>query len=129
MNTWIRRIAVIGAVTLGFTSTGVAAGVEVAQEYAPVTISPERVKELCEQRAPKIEERVERVTTRINGGPEVAGSTAWLRAHAQKARDAGNTGRAEKLEKRAARRGDQLTRLGEVQRRVDEFQAAHCGVK
>jgi hypothetical protein len=129
MNTWIRRIAVIGTAALGFTSTGVATGVAAAQDYAPITISPEQVRQLCEQRAPRIEERIERITTRVNGGPEVVGSTAWLQANARKAREAGQTARAERLEQRAERRGDQLTRLADVQHRVDKFQADHCGTK
>lgn len=126
MNTGI-RLAVVVTAAFGLCSTGVAAAQDTS--YAPITISPEKVKQLCEQRAPRIEERVTRLTTRINGGPEVAGSTAWLRAQAQRARDAGNTTRAERLERRLERRADQLTRLGDAQRRVDEFQAQHCGVK
>jgi hypothetical protein len=125
MNTWIRRVTLVGTAALGFTTTGVAAAQDTS--YAPITISPERVKQLCEVRAPKIEERIGKLTTRINGGPEVAGSTAWLKAQAQKARDAGDTARAERLDKRAERRGDQLTKLGDAQRRVDAFQADHCG--
>lgn len=120
-------MAVVGTVALGFTSTGVAAAQDTS--YAPITISPEQVKQLCEQRAPKVEDRIQRLTTRINGGPEAAGSTAWLQAQARKARDAGNTARAERLDRRAARRGDQLTKLGDAQRRVDTFQTNHCGAK
>jgi hypothetical protein len=127
MNKWIRRIAVVGTVALGFTWTGVAAAQETS--YAPITISPEKVKKLCEERAPRVEGRIERLTTRINGGPEVPGSTAWLEAQAQKARDAGNTARAERLAGRLERRGEHLNRLGDAQRRVDKFQADHCGVK
>ncbi|WP_158843601.1 hypothetical protein [Saccharothrix deserti] len=125
MNMWIRRIAVVGTAALGLTTTGVAAAQDTS--YAPITISPEQVKQLCEERAPKIEDRIQRLTTRINGGPDVAGSTAWLQAQAQKARDAGNTARAERLERRVARRGEQLTKLGDAQRRVDTFQTNHCG--
>ncbi|WP_447007033.1 hypothetical protein ACRAKI_11430 [Saccharothrix isguenensis] len=40
MNTWVRGIAVIKTAALGFTSTGVAAGVAVAPDHAPVTTSP-----------------------------------------------------------------------------------------
>ncbi|PSL53862.1 hypothetical protein B0I31_108309 [Saccharothrix carnea] len=124
MNTWI-RLAVVATTALGLTSTGVAA----AQDYAPITISPEQVKKLCEERAPKVEERITRLTTRINGGADVPGSTAWLRAQAQKAREAGNTARAERLERRLERRDAQSTRLGDAQRRVDKFQAEHCGAR
>lgn len=124
MNTVIRHIAVVGTAVLGFAATGVAAAQDTT--YAPVTLSPEQVKQICEERLPRIEERINRLTTRINGGPDVAGSTAWLQARAQKARDAGRTARAERLDQRASRRADQLTRLGEVQKRVDTFQAEHC---
>ncbi|MFJ6672823.1 hypothetical protein ACIQMJ_17070 [Actinosynnema sp. NPDC091369] len=125
MNSWT-RLAVVATAALGLTSTGVAAA---AQDYAPITIGPEKVKQLCEQRAPKVEERITRLTTRINGGADLHGSTAWLRAQAQKARDAGNTARAERLDRRLERRDGQVTKLADAQRRVDEFQAAHCGVK
>ena len=126
MNTAI-RLAVVVTAAFGLCSTGVAAAQDTS--YAPITISPEKVKQLCEQRAPRIEERVTRLTARINGGPEVAGSTAWLRARAQEARDKGETARAERLERRLERREGQLTKLGDAQRRVDRFQADHCGVK
>ncbi|MEU4744054.1 hypothetical protein AB0G02_26800 [Actinosynnema sp. NPDC023658] len=127
MKTWTRLVVVAATAAIGFTPVGVA----VAQDstYAPITISPERVKKLCEERAPKIEERITRLNTRINGGPEVPGSTAWLQAQAQKARDAGNTKRVERLEQRLERRGEKVTKLGDAQRRVDKFQAEHCGVK
>ncbi|MEJ2853901.1 MULTISPECIES: hypothetical protein [unclassified Saccharothrix] len=128
MNTWIRRIAVAAAVAgVGLATTGVASAQD--KTYAPVTLSPEQVKKICEQRLPRIEDRVTRLTTRINGGADVIGSTAWLKAQAQKARDAGDTARAERLDKRAERRGDQVAHLGKVQERVDKFQAEHCGVK
>lgn len=126
MNTGI-RLAVVVTAAFGLCSTGVASAQETG--YAPLTLSPEQVEQLCEKRAPRIEERVTRLTSRINAGPEVAGSTAWLRAQAQQARDAGKTARAERLERRLERREGQLTRLGDAQRRVDEFQADHCGVK
>ncbi|MFD0206629.1 MULTISPECIES: hypothetical protein [Saccharothrix] len=124
MDTWI-RLAVIATAAFGLTSTGVAA----AQDYSPITISPEQVKKLCEERAPKVEERITRLTTRINGGADVPGSTAWLRAQAQKARDVGNTARVSRLERRLERRDGQLAKLGDAQRRVDTFQAEHCGAK
>ena len=130
MTTWIRRIAVTVAgatVAVGLATTGVASAQD--KTYAPVTLSPEQVKKICEQRLPRIEARVTRLTTRINGGPDVHGSTAWLKAEAQKARDAGDTARAERLDKRVERRGDQVSRLGKAQERVDKFQAEHCGVK
>ncbi|MFI9009277.1 hypothetical protein ACIGNX_18815 [Actinosynnema sp. NPDC053489] len=124
MNTWI-RLAVVTTAALGLASTGVAS----AQDYAPITIGPEKVKQLCEQRVPKVEDRIGRLTTRFTGGPEVVGSTAWLRAKAQQARDKGDTARADRLDGRAERRDGRLAKLGDAQRRVDEFRAAHCGVK
>ncbi|MFD1146577.1 hypothetical protein [Saccharothrix hoggarensis] len=125
MTTWIRRVAVVATAVLGFAPTGVATAQDTT--YAPVTLSPEQVKQLCEERLPRIEDRVSRLTTRINGGPDVPGSTAWLRAQSQQARDAGRTARAARLDQRASRRGEQLTRLGDAQHRVDAFQAEHCG--
>ncbi|MCE6999148.1 hypothetical protein LZG04_30730 [Saccharothrix sp. S26] len=124
MNPWI-RLAVVTTAAFGLTSTGVA----VAQDYAPITISPEQVKKLCEQRVPKVEERITRLTTRINGPADVPGSTAWLREQARQAREAGDTARAERLERRLERRDAQVARLGDAQRRVDRFQESHCGVR
>ncbi|WP_367129684.1 hypothetical protein [Saccharothrix sp. HUAS TT1] len=129
MNTWIRRIAVAGTAALGLGLVPTGAALAQESSYAPITIGPEKVKQLCEERAPRIEGRINRLTTRINGGADVHGSTAWLREQARKAREAGDTGRAERLDRRLERRADQLDRLGDAQRRVDRFQADHCGVK
>ncbi|NUT50992.1 MAG: hypothetical protein HOV94_27365 [Saccharothrix sp.] len=126
MKTWI-RLVVVATTGLGLATAGVAAAQDTT--YAPITISPEQVKKLCEVRAPRIEERIGRLTTRINGGPEMPGSNAWLRDQVQRARDGGRTARVQRLEQRLERRDAQSAKLGDAQRRVDEFQAKHCGGK
>ncbi|WP_432092453.1 hypothetical protein [Streptomyces sp. bgisy100] len=47
-------------------------------------------RRLCE-RAPRIEQRIERALRRLKGGPEVRGSVARLTERAEKAEKAGNT--------------------------------------
>ncbi|MFF3768513.1 hypothetical protein ACFYYR_31145 [Streptomyces sp. NPDC001922] len=47
-------------------------------------------RRLC-KRAPRIEQRIERVLRRLKGGPEVRGSVARLTARAEKAKKADNT--------------------------------------
>jgi hypothetical protein len=127
MTNWIRIISVAGSTAmLGLALTGVASAQTDPTGPAPITISPEQVKKRCEERIPKIEARIAKATERINGGPEVRGSTKWLEAQSQKAKDAGNTARAKVLDARKELRAEQLTKLGNHQKRVDEFQAQHC---
>lgn len=106
---------------LAFLALG--AGTAHADEPAPITISPDQVRKICEERLPRVEDRVGKLTARINGGPEVWGSTANLRKRAAEASD---PGRAQRLEERAARRAGHLDKLSRVQERIDTFQAKHC---
>ncbi|MEU5694940.1 hypothetical protein [Actinosynnema sp. NPDC020468] len=126
MTKWMRSsvVAAVVAGTFGLVTTGVAAA---DTTYAPITISPDKVKELCEKRVPRVEERVRKLTTRINGGADVAGSTAWLKAQAQKARDSGDTARADRLDQRIERRSGQVDKLANLTDRTAKFKAEHCG--
>jgi hypothetical protein len=94
---------------------------------APITISSDQVKQICEQRVPRLEERIAALTKRIQAGPDVAGSVQWLQAQAKRARDAGHQDVATKLTDRANRRQGDLTKLGDATKRLDAFKAAHCG--
>lgn len=91
-------------------------------EPAPITISPDQVKQICEVRVPRVEDRIARLTKRIDGGPEVIGSVQWLQAQAKDHPD-----RAGQLNDRVRRRQDDLTKLQDASKRVDAFKAAHCG--
>jgi hypothetical protein len=126
MTKWMSRIAVIGTTAvLGFTLTGIA-NAEPSNEPAPITLSPEKVKKICEVRVPRIEARIAKATERINGGPEAKGSTQWLKAQAQKATDAGKTDRAKLLNDRATVNADRLVTLDNSKKRVEKFKSDHC---
>jgi hypothetical protein len=118
---------VVVALMAGFALLG--AGTASADEStpAPVTLSSEQVKKICEQRIPRAEERVQRLTDRINGGPEVIGSTENLKKRAEDARAAGRTEQAERLDTRAGWRQDHLDKLGKAKDRLAKFKTEHCG--
>ncbi|MEU7480333.1 hypothetical protein AB0A63_30450 [Lentzea sp. NPDC042327] len=118
-------ISRIGVVVAGLLLLG--AGTASAQE--PVTISPEKVRKICEQRVPRVEAKVKALTDRINGTPETLGSTKWLEQKAADARKAGNTARADVLDARVKLRAAQLVRLGQAGERVARFKSEHCGAK
>lgn len=124
-----RNWAVVAALIVG---TGLAgSGVASAQPSAPATttLSPEQVTKLCEKRLPKMEERIAKLAKRINGGPEVKGSAAWLKARADKERAAGRKTTAELLTERAERRAGRADDLDRLTKRVAEFKSTHCAGK
>lgn len=118
--------AVVSGVLLGGSATALA-----EQPSSPVTItlSPEQVTFLCEKRLPKVEKRVTRLIERITGGPEVRGSTEWLKNRADKERAAGRETTANLLEERAERRAGRLDELNKIKGWVTDFQSQHCGAK
>lgn len=118
---------VIGALVAGFAVLG--AGTASADEStpAPVTLSSEQVKKICEQRIPRAEERVSRLADRINGGPEVVGSSQNLKKRAEEARTAGRTEHAQRLDTRAGWREGHLDKLDKAKERLAKFKTEHCG--
>ena len=118
---------VIGLLVAGIALAG--AGTAYADEStpAPVTLSSEQVKKICEQRIPRAEERVNRLTQRINGGPDVLGSTENLKKRAEEARKAGRTEQAERLETRAGWRAGHIDKLNKAKERLEKFKTEHCG--
>ncbi|MFC0429586.1 hypothetical protein [Kutzneria buriramensis] len=94
---------------------------------APITISSDQVKQICEQRVPRLEERITALTKRIQAGPGVAGSVQWLQAQAKRAQDTGHQDIATRLTDRADRRQGDLAKLDDASKRLDAFKAAHCG--
>jgi hypothetical protein len=110
----------------------VGAGTAWAQESSsPVTItlSPEQVTFLCEKRLPKVERRLTKLIERINGGPEVRGSTEWLTSKAAKEREAGRETSAQLLEERAERRAGRLDQLNKIKGWVSDFRTQYCETK
>ncbi|GLZ38343.1 hypothetical protein [Actinokineospora sp. NBRC 105648] len=125
----VRSAALIAAVVAG---TGLAgAGVAAAAPSTPVTItlSPEQVGQICEKRIPKIEQRVTKLVERINGGPEVKGSSAWLKARADKERAAGRVNSANLLQEKAERRSGRIDQLNKAKQRAADFKSKYCGSK
>jgi hypothetical protein len=96
--------------------------------YAPVTLSPQESQRLCATTLPRLEDRDQKLTDRINGGAEVKGSVAWLRAHAQDQRAKGHSRAADALDQRADRRAKRVSDLNSIHQRLDAFKTAHCKV-
>ncbi|GAA3021196.1 hypothetical protein [Actinokineospora globicatena] len=124
-----RSAVIIAAITIGTGLTG--AGVAAAQPSTPVTItlSPEQVTAICQKRIPRIEQRVGRLVERINGGAEVKGSAAWLRARADKEQAAGRGTSATLLREKADRRAGRVDQLTKAKQRAEEFKGKYCGSK
>jgi hypothetical protein len=128
----MRNHLTTAALTIGLVLAG--ATTAMAQPTTPsepvtITLSAEQVRNLCEKRLPKIEKRADRLLERINGGPEVRGSSEWLRARATKERDAGRETTAQLLEERADRRAGRVDDLTKVKQWATDFRTDHCEAK
>ena len=99
-----------------------------APSYKPVTLSPEESQKLCAELLPKLIARRDKLTTRINGGADVKGSVAWLKARAAAQKAKGHDKAAARLEQRAQRRTERLTQLGTVKTKLETFKTEHCQV-
>ncbi|OAP21916.1 hypothetical protein [Amycolatopsis sp. M39] len=93
---------------------------------APVTLSPQEVQQMCTAWVPKLRKQAQNLTNRINGGPEVSGSVANLKARANDARTKGHTAQADRLQKRADKRQGRIGELANATKQLDAFTAAHC---
>ncbi len=96
--------------------------------YGPITLSAEESQRLCAEVLPKLITRREKLATRINGGADVKGSVAWLKARAAKQKAKGHGKVATQLEKRAERRSGRLEQLGKIKGELEAFKAKHCQV-
>ncbi|WP_409179328.1 hypothetical protein F9C11_22485 [Amycolatopsis sp. VS8301801F10] len=123
-----------GTKRLALAGCGIAAGLLVAapiasadtQAPAPVTLSPQEVQQMCTAWVPKLRKQAQNLTNRINGGPEVSGSVANLKARANDARTKGHAAQADRLQKRADKRQSRLGELADATKQLDAFTAAHC---
>ncbi len=122
----MRNTLIAAAVTAGLVLTGTATAVAQTDEPVTITLSAKQVRFLCEKRLPRIEKRVDRLLTRINGDAEVRGSAAWLRARAATEREAGRETSAQLLEERADRRLDRVDDLTTIKQWAADFRADHC---
>lgn len=133
ITAWGRRSTIVGcgvAAVLAITPVAMADTGTPAPppptSYAPITLSPQEAQQLCGQFLPKLTDRTKKLTDRINGGADVKGSVAWLKARAQSQRGKGHTAAADQLDQRAQRRADRINDLKSVQQKLDAFTSAHC---
>ncbi|WIX74840.1 hypothetical protein QRX50_25005 [Amycolatopsis carbonis] len=132
VTTWTRRLALAGG--------GVAAGLLVVTplavadttappappSVAPITLSPAESQQVCGDWVPKLQKRAQNLTDRINGGAEIAGSVANLKARAADQKAKGHTAAADRLQKRADKRQSRISQLGDAKGKLDAFASAHC---
>jgi hypothetical protein len=117
----------ISAATVAGAATATAQPSTPPSGDVTVTLSAEQLAFLCDKRLPKVENRAGKLAERINGGADVKGSTAWLKARAQKERDAGRESSAQLLEERADRRAGRLEELNKIKGWAADFRGKYCG--
>jgi hypothetical protein len=134
---WGRRAAIAGcgvaavlavAAPVASADTTTPAPAPAQPSYAPITLSPQEAQRLCATTLPRLEEREQKLTDRINGDAQVRGSVAWLRARAQDQRAKGHSKAADALDQRADRRAKRVNDLTSIHQRLDAFSTAHCKV-
>lgn len=119
---WTQRIAAVsGATILSVTLLGSAANAQ------PSTAPSFDVKRVCEQRIPKLEERANKLITRITGDVNVAGSSANLRSRAERAKTAGNEAQADWLNGKAQHRDDRVALVRKALDQLTAYKQKHCG--
>lgn len=128
--------AVVGSVLFGGAAVAVAQedpSTQPAPSSEPgsvtITLSAEQVQFLCDRRLPKIETRTSKLVERIQGDENTRGSAAWLRARAQKEKDAGREESAQLLEERADRREGFVDPLNKINKWATDFRTQHCESK
>ncbi len=90
-----------------------------------VTRDAAHVQARC-ARIPGLQKHIAAVIDRIQGAPDVPGSVASLRAHADAARAAGRDDAARRLDDRAALRADRVTHLQHVSDRLTRVEQTVC---
>lgn len=105
-----------------------ATGDERAPEPGPITITltPERSQQICDVRIPRLLERIDGVTARINGDADTPGSIAFVEARVADLRAEGKDDAATLLQQRADRRAGRVQLLAELRERVVAFDTRHC---
>ncbi len=127
--TWTRRLALAGcgsAACLLALAPLASAQTTSPAPVAPITLSPEESAQVCNDWVPRLQKRTDNLTKRINGGAEIAGSVANLKARAADQRAKGHDARADQLDKRAAKRQGRISELATAKQKLDAFQGAHC---
>jgi len=114
------------APTPSATSTSTGPTVTVQDGTVTLTLDAARVESLCE-RVPVAQKRIATRIATIQGGSDVAGSSAALHKRADAARAAGHDVAAARLDERATRRTDRVTDLERIATRLDAAETAVCG--
>ena len=125
-TTWTRLALAGGASAACLLVAAPLASAETPTPVAPITLSPEELQQVCSDWVPKLQKKAENLEKRINGGAEVKGSVANLKARAADQRAAGHTARADQLDQRATKRQGRIGELDAAKQKLDAFAAAHC---
>jgi hypothetical protein len=110
----------------GIASAATTDGSPPPTPQAPITLSQEQSVQVCTVRIPKLLGRIDKLQTRIAAGADTPGSTAFLQQRVQKAKDAGRTAVADRLQKRLDQRPDKVTRLADAKTRIEQFKDEKC---
>ena len=125
-TTWTRLALAGCGSAVGLLVAAPLASAQTPAPVAPITLSPEESQQVCSDWVPKLQKRAANLEKRINGGPEVKGSVANLKARAADQRAAGHTARADQLDQRATKRQGRIGELDAAKQKLDAFAAAHC---
>lgn len=124
MKKLTQRLAAACGVTV-ITLT-VFAGAASADPTTPPKSKGFDVQKLCTQRLPKIEDKANKLIARITGDATVTGSSANLRARAEKAKAAGNDAQADWLNGRAQHRDERLDVVKKAVAELDAYKQKYC---
>ncbi len=102
------------------------ASAQTTAPVAPITLSPEESQQVCSDWVPKLQKKADNLKTRINGGAEITGSVANLKARAADQRTKGHTQRADQLDQRATKRQGRIGEIDAAKQKLDAFASAHC---
>lgn len=126
-TTWTRLALASGVSAAGLLMAAPLASAQTTSApVAPITLSPQESQQLCSDWVPKLQKRADNLEKRINGGPEVKGSIANLKARAADQRTAGHTARADQLDQRATKRQGRIGELDAAKQKLAAFASAHC---
>jgi hypothetical protein len=137
LSTWTRRLTItccgaavtalaLAPIASAQTTTPAPPTASTAAPVGPITLSPQESQQVCGDWVPKLTSRTEKLTARINGGPEVTGSVANLKARAADQTAKGHTAAADRLTQRATKRAGRIADLNEAKQKLDAFATTHC---
>lgn len=126
---WMSGLLATAGLLLAAPAVAAAAEPDPDPDPDPVTITltPEESAKLCDQRIPRLLDRITRTSERINGDATTVGSVEFIKERADQAREQGRDADARRLEERADRRSGRVAQLADVRQRVEAFDAKHCG--